>query len=84
MSDNKLVSIIIPCYQQAEYLTAAVDSALAQTYSPVEVIVVNDGSPDDTEMVAAAYGEKIIYIDRPNGGVSAGAIAGSLVLTAAI
>ena len=71
MSDEPLVSVIIPCYKQAEYLPAAVDSALAQTYAPVEVIVVNDGSPDDTEKVALGYGSRIVYIHRPNGGLSA-------------
>jgi glycosyltransferase involved in cell wall biosynthesis len=71
MSDQPLVSIIIPCYKQAEYLAAAVDSALAQTYLPIEIIVVNDGSPDDTEKVALGYGDKIIYLTRPNGGVAA-------------
>ncbi|HBI45958.1 MAG TPA: hypothetical protein DDY78_24340 [Planctomycetales bacterium] len=71
MSDKPLVSIVIPCYKQAEYLAAAIDSALAQTYSPVEVIVVNDGSPDDTEKVALGYGDKIAYVSRANGGLSA-------------
>jgi GT2 family glycosyltransferase len=71
MTDKPLVSVIIPCYKQAEYLAAAVDSALAQTYSSVEIIVVDDGSPDHTEKVALAYGDKIIYLPRPNGGVSA-------------
>jgi glycosyltransferase involved in cell wall biosynthesis len=71
MSDKPLVSIIIPCYKQAEYLPAAIDSALAQTYAPVEVIVVNDGSPDNTEEVAKSYGDKVIYVHRPNGGLSA-------------
>lgn len=71
MSDRPLVSVVIPCYKQAEYLPAAVDSALAQTYSPVEVIVVNDGSPDDTEKVALGYGDRIVYIRKPNGGLSA-------------
>ena len=52
MTAKPLVSIIIPCYKQAEYLAEAIDSALAQTYPPVEIIVVNDGSPDDTEKVA--------------------------------
>lgn len=71
MSDKPLVSVVIPCYKQAEYLPAAVDSVLAQTYSPVEVVVVNDGSPDDTEKVALGYGDRIVYIHRPNGGLSA-------------
>jgi glycosyltransferase involved in cell wall biosynthesis len=71
MNDKPLVSVIVPCYKQAEYLPAAIDSALAQTYAPIEVIVVNDGSPDDTEKVALSYGERIVYISRPNGGLSA-------------
>jgi glycosyltransferase involved in cell wall biosynthesis len=71
MNDRPLVSIIIPCYKQAEYLPAAIDSALAQTYAPVEVLVVNDGSPDDTEKVALSYGDRIVYVARPNGGLSA-------------
>jgi glycosyltransferase involved in cell wall biosynthesis len=71
MSDKPLVSVIIPCYKQAEYLPAAIDSALAQTYSPIEVIVVNDGSPDDTEKVCLGYGDKIVYVSRANGGLSA-------------
>ncbi len=71
MDEKPLVSVVIPCYKQAEYLAAAVDSVLAQTYSPVEIIVVNDGSPDNTENVAGAYGDKIVYIARPNGGLSA-------------
>jgi glycosyltransferase involved in cell wall biosynthesis len=71
MSDRPLVSVIIPCYKQAEYLAGAIDSALAQTYSPVEVVVVNDGSPDDTEKVALSYGDAIVYVGRANGGLSA-------------
>lgn len=71
MSDQPLVSVIIPCYKQAEYLPEAIDSALAQTYTPLEVIVVNDGSPDDTEKVARSYGDRIVYVSRPNGGLSA-------------
>ncbi|HVS37517.1 MAG TPA: glycosyltransferase [Gemmataceae bacterium] len=71
MTDKALVSVVIPCYKQAEYLPEAIDSALAQTYRPLEVIVVNDGSPDDTEKVARAYGDRIVYVNRPNGGLSA-------------
>lgn len=71
MDKNQLVSVIIPCYQQAKYLATAIDSVLAQTYAPIEVLVVNDGSSDDTEQVAHQYGDRIVYLVRPNGGVSA-------------
>lgn len=71
MSDKPLVSVIIPCYRQAGYLPEAVDSVLAQTYPNVEAIVVNDGSDDDTESVAKGYGERIRYVWRSNGGISA-------------
>ncbi len=67
-----LVSIIIPVYNGANYMREAIDSALAQTYKNIEVIVVNDGSKDDgeTDRVALSYGEKIRYIHKENGGVS--------------
>lgn len=48
----------------------AIDSALAQTYTNTEVIVVNDGSTDDTEQIALSYGRKIRYFKKENGGVS--------------
>ena len=48
----------------------AIDSALAQTYERVEVIVVNDGSTDGTEQIALSYGERIRYFRKENGGVS--------------
>jgi len=68
---NPLVSIIIPAYRQAQFLGQAIESALAQVYSPIEVIVINDGSDDDTETVARRFGDKIIYHWQPNRGVSA-------------
>ena len=72
MSFNPLVSIIIPVYNGADFLTQAIDSALSQTYSNIEVIVVNDGSTDGgaTESIALSYGEKIRYFHKENGGVS--------------
>lgn len=71
MSDPK-VSIVIPVYNGADYLGDAIESALAQTYSNLEIIVVNDGSRDAgaTEAIAKAYGDKIRYIFQPNGGVA--------------
>lgn len=52
------VSVIIPCYKQAKYLPKTLDSVLAQTYNDWECIVVNDGSPDNTEEVAKEYCDK--------------------------
>lgn len=67
-----MVSIIIPVYNGSNYLAEAIDSALAQTYKNMEIIVVNDGSNDDgaTEKIARSYGEKIRYFSKENGGVS--------------
>lgn len=67
-----LVSIVIPVYNGSNYLSEAIDSALAQTYENVEIIVVNDGSPDNgkTEEIALSYGDKIRYFKKENGGSS--------------
>lgn len=72
MSDTPLVSIIIPVYNGSDYLSEAIESALAQTYPNIEIIVINDGSNDDgqTEAIALSYRDKIRYIRKPNGGVS--------------
>lgn len=73
MYSNKklpLVSIIIPVYNGANYVSLAIDSALRQTYPNKEIIVVNDGSTDKTEKICLSYKDKIRYISKSNGGVS--------------
>ena len=65
-----LVSIIIPIYNGSNYMREAIDSALAQTYSNIEILVINDGSSDNTEDVAKSYNGKIRYFSKENGGVS--------------
>lgn len=72
------MTVVIPCYKQAQWLPEAVESALAQTYPRVEVIVVNDGSPDGTSDVARSFGDRVRLIEQPNTGVSAARNAGIL------
>jgi glycosyltransferase involved in cell wall biosynthesis len=62
------VSVIIPTYNNARLVTQAVESALAQTYADVEVIVADDGSTDNTQAILAGYGMKIKIIHQENGG----------------
>lgn len=66
------ISIVIPAYNASNFLAEAIDSALAQTYPHVEIIVVNDGSKDGgaTERIALSYGDKIRYFYKENGGSS--------------
>lgn len=81
---NPKVSIVIPVYNGAKYLGEAIDSALAQTYKNIEIIVSNDGSNDDgaTDRVAKSYGDKIIYLNKvENGGAATSLNAAIKVMT---
>jgi glycosyltransferase involved in cell wall biosynthesis len=69
-SRRGLVSVVVPCYNQANFLAEAIDSVLAQTYGRIEVVVVNDGSTDDTAAVASRY-ERVRCISQLNGGQGA-------------
>jgi glycosyltransferase involved in cell wall biosynthesis len=68
---NPLVSAVIPAYNYGHFVTDAVACALAQTYSPMEVIVVDDGSTDDTRERLAPYMNRISYIYQENKGLPA-------------
>ncbi|VVS93225.1 glycosyltransferase family 2 protein [Desulfoluna spongiiphila] len=68
--NNPLISVIIPTYNRAWALGEAVDSVLAQTYPAVELIVVDDGSTDETPDLLARYGDALRVLTLENGGVS--------------
>lgn len=72
MNYQPLVSIVIPVYKGYPYLRNAIQSCLDQTYKNIEIIVVNDGSPDGgrTKAIAQSFGDKIRYFEKANGGVS--------------
>jgi glycosyltransferase involved in cell wall biosynthesis len=70
---NPLVSIIVPCYNQAAFLPETLDSVIKQVYSNWECIVVDDGSPDNTSQVVAEFAsrdQRISCIRKSNGGLS--------------
>jgi glycosyltransferase involved in cell wall biosynthesis len=64
-----LVSVIIPCYNSEAFLEEAIESAMAQTYSPVEIIVVDDGSTDRSPQIAQSL--PVRYVRQPNRGLAA-------------
>ncbi len=79
-----LVTVIMPCYNQAQYLPEAVASVVAQTFSDWEIIIVNDGSPDNTSEAARALikqyaGRRIRLLEKKNGGLASARNAGIAV-----
>ncbi|MBD3240128.1 MAG: glycosyltransferase [Chitinivibrionales bacterium] len=65
---NPHVSVVIPTYNSQRYVTEAIDSVFAQTYTDHEIVVVDDGSTDDTPTVLASYGDSIRYIYQEHAG----------------
>nr|VFJ58847.1 MAG: Glycosyltransferase involved in cell wall bisynthesis [Candidatus Kentron sp. FW]VFJ58917.1 MAG: Glycosyltransferase involved in cell wall bisynthesis [Candidatus Kentron sp. FW] len=70
MKKAPLVSIIIPCYNHARFVAEAIESALGQTHSPVEVIVVDDGSTDDSVRVISGFSDRVLFLQQENLGPS--------------
>ena len=68
---NQVVSIIIPTYNYGIYLSTAIQSCLNQTYKPIEIIIVDDGSTDDTKDIVKKFDDRVIYFYQKNSGVSA-------------
>ena len=76
MNDQPLVSIIINNYNYGHFLSAAIDSALSQTYPHNEVIVVDDGSTDNSQAVIASYNNRVLPVLKENGGQASAFNAG--------
>ena len=69
--DSPLISVIIPTYNRAALLCEAIDTVLSQTYTNTEIIVIDDGSTDETTAAVQKYGDRVRYTRRPNAGVNA-------------
>lgn len=65
------ISVVIPTYNREKWISKAIDSVLAQTYTDLEIIVVDDGSTDHSRQVIGNYGGRVRYIYQTNAGVGA-------------
>ena len=76
-AERPLVSVVVPTYNRADLLRATIDSVLAQTWRPLELIVVDDGSTDGTPELLASYGDRLRAIRQANAGGTAARNAGT-------
>jgi glycosyltransferase involved in cell wall biosynthesis len=76
-----LISCIVPVYNGERYLREAIDSILSQTYEPLEIIVVDDGSKDGTVAVVESYGPQLRYVLQANAGPAAARNRGIAIAT---
>lgn len=65
---EKLVSVIIPCFNAEKWLHEAIESCLKQTYTHLEIIIIDDGSTDDSLEIIKSYGDRVIWESQPNQG----------------
>src|SRR4030095_8891170 len=66
-----MISVVIPSYNAARWLAGSLDSIFAQTVAPGEVVVVDDGSTDDTPAILRAYGDRLHVVRGTHGGLAA-------------
>ena len=70
---EEIITVIIPIYNASKYLSQCLDSVLSQTYKHLQIILINDGSTDDSLAICELYGEKdkrIMIVNKENEGVS--------------
>jgi hypothetical protein len=75
-AERPLVSVIVTFFNQAPFVRETIESVLSQNYSPYEIIVIDDGSTDDTAQLCASFGNRITFDRQSNAGVSAARNAG--------
>src|SRR4051794_29511738 len=66
--NEPLISVVITCYNYARYVASAIESVLAQTYPNKEIVVVNDGSADESLAIISRYAGRVVVIDQLNQG----------------